>query len=299
MTPAGASALAGAAAGIGVTLVVRGSRAAPPDLAATLARLDTRPTRSGSRPVGGHRGEFEATLGRWLVERLVRPVGGLRVPSADLRTVGRPVELFLARKALLTLLGLAVPTLAVSVLVVVGWSVPPPVPVAVGFVFGAAGCVLPDVRVRGDATRLRREFRGALGAYLDLVALERAADAGPADALSRAAEVGDGWAFGRIRAALTRARLAGVPPWQSLADLGVELDVGELADLADIVAIAGTDGAAIYDTLVQKAKSMRAAALATAKADANSASERMTVPTTILVFGFLLLAIYPSFARLH
>jgi Flp pilus assembly protein TadB len=157
--------------------------------------------------------------------------------------------------------------------------------------------VVPDLIVKAEAEAARAQFRRAVGAYLDLVALERAADGGPADALDRAARVAQGGAFTRIGDALARARLAGLPPWLALADLAEDIGITELRDLADIVAVAGDDGAAVYDTLVAKAAALRARVLSDAEAEANAASERRTLPAVLLGFGFLLLVCYPALAR--
>ena len=96
-------------------------------------------------------------------------------------------------------------------------------PSACGFFFA------PDLVVHGQAAEAREAFSAAVGAYLDLVALERAADGAPAEALTRAAAVADSWPFRRIRQALDRARLAGTPPWQALATLASEVGVDDCA----------------------------------------------------------------------
>jgi len=171
------------------------------------------------------------------------------------------------------------------------------VPAAAGVAGGLLGFVSPDLAVRARARGAREAFRHAVGAYLDLVALERAADGGPAEALHRAAAVGQAWTFVRIQEALDRARLSGEPPWAALAALAAEMGVDDLRDLADIIALAGDDGAAVYDTLVAKAAGLRARALADAEAEANAASERMTLPAVLLGLGFLILVCYPGLAR--
>ena len=70
----------------------------------------------------------------------------------------------------------------------------------------AALFFVPDVDLHRRAAAARDELRHAVCAYLELVALERAGDAGTVEALERAATVGDSPAFIRIRDALTRAR---------------------------------------------------------------------------------------------
>ena len=72
----------------------------------------------------------------------------------------------------------------------------------------------------------------------------------------------------------------------------------ELSDVAEVVAIAGDDGAAIAATLAAKADALRAEQLADARAAANAASEKLTLPGVALAFAFLLLICYPALARI-
>ena len=130
------------------------------------------------------------------------------------------------------------------------------------------------------------------------MALERGAGAAPTEALEAAAEVGRGWAFERISAALSRARKASAPPWDGLASLADEIGITELADLAEIAGVAGQEGARILDSLSARAESMRAEALAATKAQAGARSTTMVLPIALLAGGFLVLLIFPDFYRL-
>ena len=290
--------LAGATAGAGVLLVVHELWPARPDLATALARLDTPPrSQSPSRLTTEHATAGSRTgttrIGRWLAAHATR----VPLPEQDLRMLDRPSEAFLAAKAGFAVLGLALPTALLALLWLLGLTPPPIMP---GILPLGAAVVLffvPDLILRSEAEQARTDFRQAVAAYLELVALERAADGGPADSLERAAAVGHGRDFTRIANALHRARLVGVPPWVALAELSETTGVEDLRDLADIVALAGDDGAAIYTTLAAKAAALRTRALAEAQAEANAASERLTLPAVALGLGFVLLVAYPALAR--
>ena len=106
-------------------------------------------------------------------------------------------------------------------------------------------------------TRRRAEFRHALGAYLDLVALEMAARAAPAEALPAAAKIGTGWPLALIRDTLYRATRAGRDPWAALGDLGQRIGVTELRDLGQLIALVAHDGARVRSTLTARAQTMR------------------------------------------
>jgi pilus assembly protein TadC len=292
--------LAGAVAGLGVAIAVAAVLPARPDLRSALAQLSAVPAPAPQVSLSetGHRlSGWEQAAGGWLARRLLRPGGGLPVPTADLDILGRRVESFLAQKLAMALLGLALPAALFTLLALLGLQLPISLPVVVGLIVAALLFFAPDLVVRAAAKEARDEFRHAVAAYLNLVALERAADGGPTESLERAATVAHGWAFHRIADTLVHARVAGITPWTALSELAERLGIGELADLADIVALAGGEGAAIYDTLLGKATSMRRTATSADEARANSRSEQMTLPTVLLFLGFLILLVFPALAR--
>lgn len=219
------------------------------------------------------------------------------MPAADLALLGQDREQWLTSKVTSGLIGLAVVPLFDVLLLLAGFHE--------GFVFPVVGSVglgvglffAPDLVVRVNAAEKRTDFRHALTSYLDLVMLERGAGAAPTEALEAAAQIGGGWAFERIAAALAAARKASRPPWEGLADLAEFTGVTELADLAEIAEVAGHEGARILQTLSARAESMRAEALANTKAKAGSRSTTMVVPITLLGAGFLLLLAFPMVYR--
>jgi len=177
-------------------------------------------------------------------------------------------------------------------------SPPLVIPTVASLVMAAVLFLVPDVDLRHKAAALREQLRAAVCAYLELVALERAGDAGAIEALERAARIGDSPAFRRISDALLRAELAGQPPWAGLADLAVEVGVPELGDIADIMRLSGEDGAAVYGTLRARAASLRNQLLTARAAQANVASEHMIVPVALLGIAFMALIGYPAFSRI-
>ena len=72
-------------------------------------------------------------------------------------------------------------------------------PAAAGVGLGALFFGLPDVQLRHDATAERLRLRATAAVFLELVAMERLADAGPTEALDRAATIGGSGQFARIR----------------------------------------------------------------------------------------------------
>lgn len=280
----------GAGVGFGVWLVVRALSPRPAPLSEVLAALE-RP----GRPALATTDELTSRRRREVAAR--RILEGLGVDSArrgrDLALLERTPE----RHALDKLTG-ALGGLGGVVLIGLGATTGlglPPVSVPVlGAVALVGGFVLPDLLLRDQAARRRTEFRHALSAYLDLVNVILAGGGGTETALFSAAEVGDGWAFATIRRSLDRARLTNRSPWDTLAELGEELGVSELGELAASVALAGSQGARIRASLAAKADSLRGHQIAQTEAAAESATERMTIPVAVLLFGFLVFIAWPA-----
>jgi Flp pilus assembly protein TadB len=216
---------------------------------------------------------------------------------ADLALLGKDRDAWIASKVACGLLGLAVPLLLTGLAAFAGTGLTWSVPVVASLGCGALLFFAPDLVTRVNAAERRTDFRLALTSYLDLVALERGAGAGPTEALEAAAEIGGGWTFRRISGALDAARRSGAPPWTALSRLARETGVAELADIADIAEVAGHEGAKILDTLAARAASMRAQALAADRARAGSRSTTMVIPIALLGAGFLLLLIFPVIYR--
>ncbi len=234
---------------------------------------------------------------RALVRQVAAVMPWLPVPSADLALLGQDRERWLTSKLICGLAGLGtIPALG-AVAMLAGQRVQWAVPAVVSLALGLALFFAPDLVTRVNAHEKRTDFRHALTSYLDLVALERGAGAGPTEALEAAAQIGGGWAFARIGAALDASRKASRPPWEGLAALAAQTGISELSDLADIAEVAGHEGAKILQTLAARAESMRAEALSATKAKAGSRSTTMVVPIALLGAGFLLLLIFPIVYR--
>ncbi|GII52803.1 hypothetical protein Pth03_11920 [Planotetraspora thailandica] len=278
----------GALIGLGASLAVAVVFPAPPALAPAMERLRS----------GASRRASESDLRTRAAQRLARTVVGARVPRADLALLGKTAEDYLAQKGMMLLLGAAGPVVFWAWCALLGVVLPWTVSWGACLAFAVAVFFAPDASVRGQAAEARKAFRQAIVAYLDLVALARAAGAGPADALESAAKVGGGWTFRRLGLALDPARRGTGSAWDELTKLSEEVGVPELADLASIAGLAGTRGASILDTLMAKAQSLREVELSAEVSRARSRTETMTVPMALSVIGFLLLLGYPAFARM-
>jgi tight adherence protein C len=289
-----AATLAGMLVALGLVLVVRAVRPAPPSLMAALEQLSAGPT-SRALPV------TEMTppdRWSWLPSPMARAVEEhLGVSDADLRIIGRTRGELAVRKLTLALAGLLTPPVLGLVLVLLDVPVPFVVPGIIGIAIAAVGWLLPSAEAREAAQKARVAFRSNLESFLTLVAGERRARGSVEQALEEAAEISGSRPFVLMRRAIRRAVLAGRKPWSDLRDLGDELDVAELRNLADIAAVAA-DGASVYNTLLASARTLRHAELSDARSQANEVSERMARPLALLVTGLTVFVLVPFLLRM-
>jgi Flp pilus assembly protein TadB len=212
----------------------------------------------------------------------------------DLAVVGRSPEVHIAEKCALALFGLLLVPAASALAALGGLHVPVIIPLWGSLIFAIVGFYIPDLGIHAEAQGRRRDFRHALGAFLDLVVIALAGGGGVETALTDASSIGNGWAFGQLRRALDTARLARQPPWHALGQLGTDLGVPELSELAASVSLAGTEGAKVRASLGAKAASLRTHELADAESAAQAATERMSLPVVLLFAGFLAFIGYPA-----
>ncbi|MBD3784485.1 MAG: type II secretion system F family protein [Micrococcales bacterium] len=291
--------LGGALIGLGLAVATWWLVPSHPDLRDTLDRLSPEHARRRQNTTttgdsGG--GEVTDRLGRWSMKALPARMWG-PVPARELAILRQPVSRFYGEKILFALLGLAIPPVLTVLFNTFDAGLPFYVPAAAGLALALVLFWVPDYNARDDAKRARAEFAHALGAYTDLVALERLSGAGPRQAMEAAADVGDSWVFTRLAEELARTRWSGLTPWEALHALGGELGLPELDDLADIMRLSGEEGAQVYSSLRARSAALRTALLTAEKAKANEVAERMTIPMSLLGVIFLAILVAPALLR--
>lgn len=284
--------LLGAGVGLGVWMVARAVAPRPTPLAVVFASLEraAEPRAADAPSASG----LERRAGN-LALRVVEACGGdLDDRAVELRLTERTAARHALDKLVGAVGGAAVPLMAGAGMSALGVALPAAGVLGLAAATLVAGWLLPDMVLREGAATRRKGFRHALSSYLDLVNVIIAGGGGIQTALYTAAEAGDGWAFASIRRALDRARLTNRSPWATFTELAAELDVPELAELAASVALAGSQGARIRASLAAKADTLRGHQVAETEAAAESATERMTIPVAVLLFGFLVFVAYPA-----
>lgn len=292
------AALSGAALGLGLVVLAVAFFPARPSLASALEKLEGRSAVLG--PLG--LGSGWPALRRGVAERVAVWAQAAGLPlwrlgpdlaAADMTTAD------LAGDALISALGGAgLPWVTQAVLVAGGTGAPPVVIGLISVLLASAGLALPLAVLRSRAEARRAHVRHALGAFCDLVALALAGGAGVEGALEAPGVAEADWAIGRISRSLAEARLSGQAPWEAMAGLGEAWGVPELAELGANLALAGTEGARVRASLRAKAASLRRHEMEAAESEANSVTERMFLPGTLLLAGFLVFLGYPAMARI-
>jgi tight adherence protein C len=285
--------LAGALAGAGLFLFLLALVPRRASLARQVATFDG-PRRPPLRAGADQRdGRLRRRLGRALAAFCAEQ--GWEFPSlrANLSIVGRSFENFLATKVLLGLFGLLLGPLLLALFGLAGVRIPVVIPVWLGLAVGGAFFFLPDLEVKQQADTRRRDFRHAIGAFLDLVSMNLSGGRGVPEALMAASEIGSGWALWRLRDALANARITGQTPWQALGVLGEEVRVDELRDLAAALSLVADDGAKVRESLTARAASLRRRELAELAGQAGEKSQSMLVAQMLLCAGFLIFLTYP------
>ncbi|WP_040703524.1 hypothetical protein [Nocardiopsis salina] len=209
---------------------------------------------------------------------------------------GTTTEAYRAEKAVATglgiLLGTALTTLG-------AWALPGwPVVWLLAVTLVAACFLAPDLAAYSAAAERRAELRAASSALADLTVMGLAAGAGPTGAVTSVLQLGQGPALVRIRESVQAATVRHRPVWEGLEDLAAATGVRELGEVAASLRLGGTSGARTRTSMTAKGQSLRARELAEAEADAHAATERMSLPTTLLVVGFLFLISYAALGHI-
>jgi len=297
MTGAQIAMTAGALISLGLVLAVWQLVPAEPDLADVIDRLSPGYGRRQAAAVSEAVGDGKDRLGRWAMRHLPAAVWG-RVPTKELALLRITPARFYGEKITFALLGLCIPGPLAFFFSLIGLALPVMIPTAGTVILAVVLWFMPNLNAATEARKARVEFSRALGAYIDLVALERNAGSGSRQAMEVASAIGDSWVFQRLGEELARSRWSGQAPWDALHHLADDLGLPDLDDLADIMRLSGEEGAQVYATLRARSLAMRTAMLTAEQAKANEVSERMVMPASLLGVVFIALIIAPSLLRL-
>lgn len=291
--------LLGVLAGVGAVCFISGIRVTPPALEAIAAEVNRSVP---SKPASTNRLGVGALVGRRL-NSWVEGLGWSSHPrwltvQSSLSITGESIDLLGAKVLAGGGAGLLGPLLIWIAAQTIGVEANPVGTVIFALVAGPIGACLPVVRLFARARARRRHFRVVIGSFVDLTVLGLAGGVGIEGALLAASEVSKDWAATRIAKALSRARDGGQTLWSGLAQLGREIGVPELLELSTTLELAGTEGARIRQSLSARAVALRRHEQADAESDANAMTERLFLPGSLLLLGFLVFIGYPALSRI-
>lgn len=283
--------LVGVVLAAGVALLVSGLAPAPAPLERELRSLRRPVTRAqpNASRVTTLVGEplRNTALGRSIATSL----------AADLRITGSSIERHLAERVAVALTAMLWAPVTWALMSLAGADLGWALPLWVSALLAPVGFAIPSLSLRSKAADRRRSFRHAFSAFLDIVSISLAGGRGVEGALHDAASAGQGWPFQELQRALLDAQFRGETPWVSLNRLGHELGIPELSELAASAALAGSEGARVRASLAAKARTIRTRGLLEVESAAQSASELMSLPVVLLMFGFVVFLGYPAIAH--
>lgn len=280
--------LLGAAAGLGVLLVVLGLTARP--VRSSLGGLiaDEGLAGSGAR-IQIFTNVVTARIGKNLTkkERLLQ----------DAVMVGRGFQVHaLYKLAGLALGGLGLAFLGFFATTLLGFDLPPVIVLVAAAAGALGGWWLPDSILRTEADKERVLFQQVTESWLELVAQLVTAGADTFAALAQAASYSDQPGFVVIREALRTSAIGGEPPWTGLRRMADERRLQFIEPFCSALELAGTTGAGSRQAIMAQVDAARSKAMLEADAAAASSSEKMGAPLAMLGGAFMILMGYPPMA---
>ncbi|HEX8508169.1 MAG TPA: hypothetical protein VF635_01540 [Propionibacteriaceae bacterium] len=277
--------LAGVLVAAGVVSLVVAVLPAAPQLDEALGRVSgERRGRSMALPDVGPTTTRSERVGAALYRRSPVPLSERQ--QQNLKLQDKSIAEFYSDKAVMAIVGAVLPAM-----LALSFGPLTALPAAAALVGATVGFFVPDLLLR-QATKVARSGAvEALLVYIDLVTLERLANASATQALQNAARLSEVPVFARIRVALERAQLEQHSPYGELRQLAGQLDLPELTDIADVMQLDET-GASLSGALRARVRELRDAHLTMEQQEASATAEGMTLYMTLpaLVFGLIFMA---------
>ncbi|MGO1262250.1 MAG: type II secretion system F family protein [Brevibacterium aurantiacum] len=218
------------------------------------------------------------------------------MPTRNLDIVGTSYAAHLTKKVTVAGALLIAPIFVSAALWVIG--TPLPLVTVLSLPLALLGWFIPDLDLAQQAAKAREEFHLTVATYVELTGMAAKSGLSPSQALEVAAESGNSWVFERLQNANLRSRFASEQPWVGLTRLAKDSDVPELTELADIMKVGAEQGSIVYESLRAKGRTQRLGILNRESIAANEATERMTIPMTLLGIVFVLILVAPSLMNL-
>lgn len=232
-----------------------------------------------------------ARVGRTLARRL--PLRADVV--ADLRLMRRTQEVHAAYVVTAAVAGLFGPSLLLVIGQSVGlFSIGTMLPLATSLICAVVGPLLVHSSMRATAAAERNDLRYQLSSYLDVVTMLLAGNVGNEGALRQAAQAGDGRLFIELRRRILVAETSNRSLVSALGQLGDDLDLVELQQIAASASLAASAGAPVAKSLAAKCATLRSALSAEQETDARVRTGKITVPLVGMSLLIMAAVVYPA-----
>ena len=280
--------LLGAAAGLGIVLIVMGLRSRPVKSKASTA--------AGAGDGTGDAGAVQVATRR-AATRIGKDLNAKSTLLQDARMVGRDVESHALHK-MAGLVGgaVAVAFIGIFASALLGLDLSTLIIVVAALLGALGGWWLPDSMLKTEADKERELFQQVTESWLELVAQMVTAGADTFAALVSAASHSEQPGFVVIRDALRTAAASGEPPWTALRRIADERRLPYLDPFCAALELAGTTGAGSRQAILAQVDAARSKALLEADAAAASAGEKMGAPLALIGGAFMILMGYPPLA---
>ncbi len=276
------------AVGTGGWLLIGALRPNPPRLAGAAGPQRVGVSVAARRQASPEMGQRLDSRGRGLQSTGLADLGLYRDLGRDIRVVDYGVETVLYHQIISAIAGLALPLIIFLVILPLGGlTTPPLVAVLLAVAFAAGGFYLPIHTLRRDASARRREFGAGLAHYLSFVDVMVSGGNSIDAAFEFSAELGQGWMWDELRFAISSASSATLAPYQALHDLGNELGVVELTNLARRLEQTQSTGSAIGPALRSLADSLTRDQARQVKIADDEVTEKMTFPLMVVLCSLL------------
>jgi hypothetical protein len=271
-------------------LVVTGWRQPRPLLSTAVQRLRRPPL---DRSDTGRDSDLVARIGEYGIRSaFVRRQFG---STAALRIIGRPVAKHVGYLVVAAIAGLIVPSLVLAVLDAIGIiGLGIFVPVGISIVAAVVAPLLIHSAAVAEADERRIDLRHQLSAYLDMMTMLLAGNAGHEGALRQAAEAGDGLLFRELRRRMREVATTGQSLVAALTIVAADFELPELDQVASAAALSAAEGSPVAKTLAAKCSTLRSTLAADDEARARVRNDKVTPPLVGMAVLFMALLIYPA-----
>lgn len=283
--------VSGACIGLGIVILLWRLVPTTPDLGAAMKTFGGTDRRYSDTTATGQQAQIESWLYTHMPAALLA-----HMPTRNLDIVGTSYAAHLTKKVTVTGALLIAPIFVSAAL----WAIGTPLPqiTILSVPLALLGWFIPDLDLAQQAAKAREEFHLTVATYIELTGMAAKSGLSPSQALEVAAESGNSWVFERLQNANLRSRFASEQPWVGLTRLAKDSDVPELTELADIMKVGAEQGSIVYESLRAKGRAQRLGILNRESIAANEATERMTIPMTLLGIVFVLILVAPSLMNL-